>query len=159
MERAIERHLGEVEADDPVIRANGVIPEPIEYAGHDPFIPAGPQRGVGNPVLEYRFDADPRATSDQTDEDSPKTQSVRNPWPVTTQRVTLASRWDQRLDGGPNGIYHFGFKCAHDVGDLHLVVGWNAPRIKSGPSQRPVDGHLSARPLSRPSVVALSVRG
>jgi hypothetical protein len=84
----------------------------------------------------------------QSDQDPPKAQPVGDPTSVTAQRVVLGHRREQGLDCCPDGIYHFGFECAHYVGDLHLVVGWNAPRIKSGPSQRPVDGHLSARPLN-----------
>jgi len=68
---------------------------------------------------------------------------------MTAERMGLLLGWEQRLDGRSDGIYHFGLECAHDVSDLHWVVGWIAPRIKSEPSQRPADGHLSARPLNR----------
>jgi hypothetical protein len=123
VERTVERHFGEIEADDPVIGVHGMVAEPIEHAGSDPFITASSQRRVRDLVLEDRLDADPRAAGDQSDEDPPKAQPVRNPRPVTAQRVALRSGRDQGLDCCPDGIYHFGFECAHYVGDLHLVVG------------------------------------
>src|SRR5215216_1892077 len=34
------------------------------------------------------------------------------------------------------------------TGDLHSVVGWNAPGITAGPTHRPVDGHnINKRPI------------
>ena len=58
--------------------------------------------------------------------------------------------WDQGLNCSPDGIKHFGLECAHDNEVLHLVVGcWVALGIKPEPTRRPVDGHLSARPLRR----------
>ena len=53
---------------------------------------------------------------------------------MATQWVILhVWSWYQGLYGGPNGIYHFGVKRAHDVGNLHLVVGgWGSTPILSG---------------------------
>ena len=147
MDGPVECHFGEIETDDSVVGVHGVAAHGVEHSRDDPFIAARSPCRIGHLVLEDRLDTRPRTAGAQTDENPPEAQPVRDPRPVTTQGVVLGHRRDQGLDDRPDGIYHFGFECAHDVGDLHLVVGWDAPRIKSGPSQRPVDGHLSARPL------------
>jgi len=42
---------------------------------------------------------------------------------MTAQRMGSVRGWEQRFDRCPDGIKHFGLECAHDVCDLHLVVG------------------------------------
>jgi len=111
--KELSSDISEVEADDPVIGRYGVVAEPIEHAVGDPFITPSPQSGIRHLVLEDRLDADPRATGDQSDEDPPKAQPVGNSRPVTAERVTLRSWWDQGFDSCPDGIYHFGFKCVN----------------------------------------------
>lgn len=46
-------------------------------------------------------------------------------WPAMTAEGMIVDRWwrQQRRDGFPDGIAHLGLERAHDVGDLHLVVG------------------------------------
>jgi hypothetical protein len=53
---------------------------------------------------------------------------------VTPQGMVLRPRaWHQVLYSCPNGIYHFGIERAHDVKNLHLVVGgWVSTPILSG---------------------------
>jgi hypothetical protein len=43
---------------------------------------------------------------------------------VASERVSLAVLGNDWFDRSPEGIYHFGFERAHDVRDLHLVVGF-----------------------------------
>jgi len=82
-----------------------------------------------------------------------KQRPVRDPRTMTSQRMGLRRRRDQGLRRSPDGIKHFGLECAHDNEVLHLVVGcWVALGIKPEPTRRPVDGHLSARPLSARSL-------
>ena len=119
----VECHFGEVETDDAVVGVQGMLAQRVEYARSDPFVTASSQRRVRDPVFENRLDADPRAAGDQADEDPPKAQPIRDPGPVTAQRVVLGHWRDQGFDRCPDGIYHFGFECADYVGDLHLVVG------------------------------------
>jgi hypothetical protein len=66
---------------------------------------------------------------------------------MASERMGLGRSWQQRFDRRPDSIEHVGLERAHDVGDLHLVVGWGAPNSQIGTVQRPVDGRLSARPL------------
>ena len=117
----------------------------VEHARRDPFVTAGSQCRVRDLVLEDRLDADPRAARDQADEDPPKAQPIRDPGPVTAQRMVLRMGGIRGSTAAQTASTTSGRVRAY-VGDLHLVVGWNAPRIKSGPSQRPVDGHLSGGP-------------
>lgn len=70
---------------------------------------------------------------------------------MAAQRVGFDVAREQRFHCSPDGIEHFGIECAHNVMDLHLVVGLGAPNIPVGPPWRPVDGPFSAypaRPLS-----------
>ena len=72
--------------------------------------------------------------------------------PVTSQRMSLGRGGNEVLHRSPDGIEHLGIERAHDVGDLHWVVGfgehptsqlghhgdrWMVPIVR-----------LSARPLS-----------
>ena len=66
-----------------------MVPQRVEDPGSDPFVTPRPQGGVRDLVLEDRFDADPRATGDQPDEDPPEAQPVRDPGPMTAQRMGL----------------------------------------------------------------------
>lgn len=56
-------------------------------SGGDPFVAAGPQGRVRHLTVEDGFDIDPRGAGDQTDRDSSKADPVRNPGPVTAQRM------------------------------------------------------------------------
>src|ERR1035437_8620693 len=85
VQRPVEGHLAEIEADDAVIGFQSVSTELVEHARADPFIATGPEGGVGDLELEDRFDADPRTTGDQSDEDPPKAQSIGNTGAVTAQ--------------------------------------------------------------------------
>jgi len=52
---------------------------------------------------------------------------------VTSQRMGVGPFGEQRFDGCPDCISHFGVKRAHDGGDPHLVVGrWVHPTSQSG---------------------------
>jgi len=52
---------------------------------------------------------------------------------VAAERVLVDKGRDERFDGRPDSIEHFGVERAHDGGDLHwsLVVG-QAPRLSRG---------------------------
>ena len=76
-----------------------------------------------------------------------KAQAIRDPGPVTAQRMMVGNRWYQRFDRCPHGIYHFGFERAHDDEAFHcVVVVWVALGIKPEPTRRPVDGTYSRGP-------------
>ena len=90
----------EVEPDDPVERGERFGCGAVEHAGGDPLVAAGPQRGVGDPMLEDRFDVDPRRAGGQPDQDPPEAQPVRDPGAVTAQRVPRRVG-QQRLDRRP----------------------------------------------------------
>lgn len=47
---------------------------------------------------------------------------------MAPERMVIDPRGQERLDGAEHGIKHFGFECAHDGGDLHLVVGVGCTR-------------------------------
>jgi hypothetical protein len=141
VQRPVERDLPEVEADNPVVRVDRMVAELIEHPRRDPLIPPGPQRRVRDLALQDRFDTDPRTARHQADQDPPETQPVRDPGPVTAQRVSSGHGRDQRFDRRPHRIYHFGFQRAHDeiasTRSSGLLV---SPAIKRGQHRRPVDG-------------------
>jgi hypothetical protein len=64
--------------------------------------------------------------------------------------------WEQRLDRRPDGIYHLPFSAVQiqsghdDVGPPPGRWAWEAPGRNTGPTQRPVDGHLYLRVPHRP---------
>ena len=65
----------------PMIRSNAASAsarELVEHAGGDPLVAAGPQRGVGDPMFEDRFDVDPRRPGRQPDQDPPEADPVRD---------------------------------------------------------------------------------
>ena len=145
VQRAVEGHVVEVEADDPVECGERRVLELVEHPGIDPLVASGSQGRVGDLVVEDRFDVHPRRPGHEPDEQTPQAQPVRDPRPMAAEPVRPIRRWKQRLDRCPDGIEHLGLERAHDVGDLHLVVGlWYAPGINTGPRQRQVDGQLSA---------------
>jgi hypothetical protein len=147
VQRPVHRDVVKVEAHDPVERREGFDLGLLEHPGVDPLVPAGAQGGVGHLVVEDRFDVDPGGAGHQPDQDPPEAELVRYPGPMTAQRVGPGRGREQRLDRRPDGIYHLPFQSAHDdVSPPPSRRAWEAPGRKTGPTQRPVDGHLSARP-------------
>jgi hypothetical protein len=120
--RPVEGHLAEIETDDAVIGVQSVSTELFEYASADPFIPTGPESGVGDLELEDRLDTDPRTAGDQSDQDPPKAQSISHTRAVTAQGMGPVRGGNQGLNRCPDGIYYFGLERAHDGGVLHWVV-------------------------------------
>ena len=56
---------------------------------------------------------------------------------MTSKWVGLDMPGKQRFDRSPDGIYYFSFERAHDVGDLHLVVGFGLhPTSQRGRNDR-----------------------
>jgi hypothetical protein len=152
--RAVQAHLGQVELDDAVIGGQRLGGERLEHPSGDPLVTAAPQRRVRDAPAHERFDVDPGAPGDQSDEDPLEAHPVRNARPMAAQRVGIDGHGNQRLEGLPDGISHFGVERAHDDGDLHLVVV-----VGMHPASKPGHHHdrwmvlisaLSARPL-RPS--------
>ncbi len=74
-------------------------------------------------MAEDRFDVDPRGSGHEADQEPPEAQPVWDPGPVTSKRVGLIGRWEQGFDGGEQDVHDVGLERAHDVGDLHTVVG------------------------------------
>ena len=60
---------------------------------------------------------------------------------MTAERMGLDVDRDERFDGRPDGIYHFGVERAHDMWGPPLGRWWlGRTPIVSGPPPRPVDG-------------------
>lgn len=87
MKGSVERDVLQAEPDDPVERSDGFALEGFEHTGCDPLIAPRSQGGVGDPVLEDRFDVDPGGAGHEPDEDPPEAQSVGHSWAVTAQRM------------------------------------------------------------------------
>jgi hypothetical protein len=56
---AVDGDIVEVELDDPVERSERLSLQLLEDAGIDPLVAAGPQRRVGDLMVEDRFDVHP----------------------------------------------------------------------------------------------------
>ena len=82
-----------------------------------------PRRGIGNPVPAEAFRVLPRTARREPHENHIQAVPVQGTRPATPQRMGLDQRRDERLEGCPDGIEHFGVERAHDGEDLHLVVG------------------------------------
>ena len=133
-----------------MIRSNAASASARSWWKHprsDPLVAASPQRGVRDPVFEDCFDVDPRRPRGEADQDSPEHQPVGHPWPVAAKRVDWGLG-QERLDRRIHGVYNLAFECAHDGGDLPGRRLWIALGMKTEPTRRPADGHLSARVLS-----------
>ncbi len=123
VQRTVDGDVGEIEADDPVVGRCRLLRDGVEDAGSEPFVAPLPRRGVGDPVAAEPLGVLPRATRGEPDEHHREAVPVRGPGPVTSERVRLDQGWDERFDGRPDGIEHFGVERAHDGVDLHSVVG------------------------------------
>ena len=82
----------------------------------------GRERGVGHRPVQQPFDIDPGAAGDKPDQDPEEAGPVRDPPPVTAQRMLVDHLGQQRFHRRPHGVKDFWFQRADDVGDLHLVV-------------------------------------
>jgi hypothetical protein len=146
----VDGALAEVELDDAVITGERFSRQRVEHSSGDPLVATASHRGVRDPIAGQALRVHPRAAGDEPDEDRVKAVPVRHPRAVTAQRVLIG--WGQRqegLDRSPDRVNHERVESAHDSQvPPHGRWAWVAPGIKTGPSQRPVDGHLSARPLS-----------
>jgi len=130
----VDGTLAEIEADDPVIAGDGFGGETFEHARGDPFVAAIPQRRIRHSVAQEALDIDPGAAGHEPDQDAFEADPVRDPRSMTPQRMLIDS-WarQQRLHRRPHRIYHFRFERAHDVRDLHRVVGTGShPASKPG---------------------------
>ena len=136
----VDRDLGEVEADDPVIGGGCFDAEVLEHPGCGPLASASSQCRLARAADPPGHV--PRAAGDEPAQDPFEADPVSDPVAVTAERVRVGDmHGDERLDCRPDGIDGPGMQREHD-GGLHLVVGgWVAPGIKTGPTQRPVDGH------------------
>jgi hypothetical protein len=83
--------LGQVETDDPIERGERFDTELVEHIGDDPLIPACSQCGVGDSMIEDRFDVDPRRACDQTDQDAAEANSIRHTRTVTAEWADVAT--------------------------------------------------------------------
>lgn len=115
---AVDRHLGEIKADDPVIRRQRFRGEGVEHPRRDPGIAARADGGVGDLVPTESFRILPGAAGHEADQENAKARLVRDPGPMTAQGMLVNRGGDQGLDGGP------------DVGDDVRVQG---AHNRSGP--------------------------
>jgi len=120
---AVNGGLGEIETDDLVVGAEGLVDQLVEHPDRFPLVPAGPQGGVGDCPSDQSLGVDPRAPCDQADEHGLEADPIGDPRSMTAQGVGPVRGREQGLDRCPHCIKHFGLECAHDIGDLHLVVG------------------------------------
>src|SRR5690606_35002055 len=79
VERPVDGHVVQLEADDPVEGRNGFVAELFEQPSGDPLVTASSEGGIGDLVVEDRFDVDPRGTGDETDQQAPEAQPIRDP--------------------------------------------------------------------------------
>jgi hypothetical protein len=147
VQRPIDGDLGQVESDDPVERGERFGAELVETPPQRSTHRDGLAACVRDPVFEDCFDVDPRRPRGEADQDSPEHQPVGHPWPVAAKRVDWGLG-QERLDRRIHGVYNLAFECAHDGGDLPGRRLWIALGMKTEPTRRPADGHLSARVLS-----------
>jgi hypothetical protein len=89
----------------------------------------------------------PRAPGGQTDHDAGQADPVRDAGPVTPQRARRDRCRDQRLDRLPQRVHHLGSTARMMFGTSTVSSLLVAPGMNTGTTRRPVDGHLSARPL------------
>ena len=125
-----------------------MVAELVEHAGRDPFVASGAQGGVGDLAFEDRFDADPRTAGNEADGDPPKTQAVRDAWPVTAQRMRPRRGRDQRFNHCPDRVDHSGLERAHDDECLHWSLWVVCTRDQTRDNPTTGGWHLSARPLN-----------
>ncbi len=123
MQRLVERDVGEVEPDDPVIRAHRLLGDGVEDAGREPLVASLAHGGVGDLVGAKAFRVFPRTARGEPHEHHLEAVPVRRAGTVAAERVLIGNEGDERLDSRPDRIEHFGVERAHDMGDLHSVVG------------------------------------
>jgi hypothetical protein len=122
VDRAVHQGVVEVEADGSLVGGHHGLGQGIEDPRCDPLVASGAQGRVRDPA-DQALGVDPAAPGDQADQHGPQADPIRNPGPMTTQRMGGLGFGEQGLDGGKHGIKHFGLERAHDGGDLHCVVG------------------------------------
>jgi len=72
----VDGQVVHVEAEDAVERGERFVLEALEQAGCDPFVAAGAKGGVGDLVVEDRFDVDPGRSGDEADQQPPEAQPI-----------------------------------------------------------------------------------
>jgi hypothetical protein len=139
----VDGDLGEIESDDLVVGPQRLFVELVEDPSGDPLVAACPQCRVGHRGAVQALCVLPRAACRQSDDDGVEALPVGDPRAVTTERVAFDGDGDERLDGGPHGISHFGFERAHDGRDppFRSFGVFDRNPIVSGLHRRPVDGH------------------
>jgi hypothetical protein len=93
------------------------------------FVAPGSKRRVGHPMVENRFDIDPRRSAHQPDEDPPEAQPVSDAGPVRTERMNIDRHREQRLHRPPNNVRDFSLDRVADVCVTPLFLhcsGWRA---------------------------------
>ena len=146
VQRPVDGDLGQVESDDPVERGE-------RFGGVGGNTPAAihSSRRARSVVSETRvrglLRCRPTRPRGEADQHPPEHQPVGHPWPVQPKRVDWGLG-QERLDRRIHGVYNLAFECAHDGGDLPGRRLWIALGMKTEPTRRPADGHLSARVLS-----------
>ncbi len=153
----VNADIGHIEADYAVERRQRLRAQLVEHPGLDPLVAAAAKRGIRHPPFQDGLNVGPRRARHQPDQQPPKAKPVRNPRPVTAQGVRPVPARQQGPHRLPHSIHDLPVKRAHNDRYLHRVVGLVLPDIKAGTTQRPVDTHLSARPL-RNNRVPLSHR-
>ncbi len=150
MQRTVDGDIAEIEPDDPVVAADRLLGDGVEDAGGDPLVASLAHGGVRHPVPAEALGVLPRAARRQPHEDHLEAVPVRRAGPVTAQRVLVDRDRDQRLDGCPDSIEHFGVdplvvvvECTrHHSRDNPTTGGWSllrantqvrAPRLRGPP--------------------------
>jgi len=130
VERPPDCGLAEIEADHLVV---GLLRQLVEDPRIRPIVTSCPQCRMRYRVAGQALRVFPRAPDRESDHDPLEADPLWTPITVTAQRVGLERLRDEWLDGCPDSVFHFGIKCAHDGGDLRLVVGFGfQPRFARG---------------------------
>jgi hypothetical protein len=131
VERSVNEGLGRLEADLGVVGGDHGLGQLVEDLRLVPLVTPGPQCGVGHDPAGQALGVDPAAAGDEPHEHGEQADPVRDPPAVTPERMVVDRGWEQGLNFSPDGIEHLGVERAHDVGDLHWIVGLECTRHPS----------------------------
>ena len=114
VDRPVDAHISQLQAHDAVPGGERLGGYLVEHPSSDPFVAAGPQRGVRHLVAQQDLHGLPRATQHQPPDDALQAQPVAHPGPVTAQRMIVGRAPQQRLHSRPHDIHHSLGQSAHD---------------------------------------------
>lgn len=100
VQRPVDRHVVEVEADDLVVGRHGFGDDRFEDTGGNPLVPTGPYGRVGHLHPTQPLGVHSGAAGDQPREHHLEAVPVGRPRPVTTERMGPRGLRDEGLSSG-----------------------------------------------------------